>query len=207
MERDVGAAAAARGGRVTLMSSKHAMTTTALAGAVCMLALLGPVGMHAVEAEDAVSAERMALPRLTPGDRIIAHALYAAQPRNVRVAGPRWTLKQLIVARDDGRDWDAIFHDMKAAGLVRGTDLGRVLSAYLRPVTIKEALNEKTLTGIGVPALEGQTGLEMPSDQNPANGGGAAASSFVGGVDSAAGGIPAGQRGGVSGGHGHGRGR
>lgn len=67
---------------------------------------------------------------LSPGNRLIAQALYSAQ-KSVAVAGHQpWSLERVAVARASGRNWGEVFQEMKRDGLLEAETLGQVVTWY-----------------------------------------------------------------------------
>lgn len=113
-------------------------------------------------AQDAHGVPPSILDILTPGDRVIAQALFEAQvieAARVAKAGPRWALRRIAVARAAGQGWGEIFAAMKADGLLTAVDLGEIVERYqpppsllpvaprppARPVVITTGMNQVTL--------------------------------------------------------------
>lgn len=143
---------------------------------------------------------------LSPGNRIIARTIHDAQIRYRPGAAPPWTLEQIASARSSGHGWDEIFKVMQAAGLIAAGGLDELLSAYQRPHVIK-ATEQKSGTGVTSPGNDAEVsggGAESGSGKFDKSG---TTSSFAGDAGAATAGFPASGGGGVSGDHGHGRGR
>ncbi len=67
---------------------------------------------------------------LSPGNRLIAQALYSAQ-KSAAVAGQQpWSLDRVAVARAGGRNWGDVFQEMKRNGLLEAETLGQVVTWY-----------------------------------------------------------------------------
>lgn len=68
--------------------------------------------------------------QLSPGNRLIAQALYHAQ-KVVPADGPQqWTVERLAGARAGGANWGDVFRQMKLEGLVEAQTLGLVVTWY-----------------------------------------------------------------------------
>ncbi len=63
---------------------------------------------------------------LSPGNRLIAEALFAAQ----RTAGVAWPLERIAASRLDGQNWGKVFQQMKTENLLQADNLGQVVTWY-----------------------------------------------------------------------------
>lgn len=63
---------------------------------------------------------------LSPGNRLIAEALFAAQ----RTAGAAWPLERIAASRLDGQNWGKVFQQMKTENLLQADNLGQVVTWY-----------------------------------------------------------------------------
>ncbi|HEY4135757.1 MAG TPA: hypothetical protein VGO34_11135 [Alphaproteobacteria bacterium] len=81
----------------------------------------------------AVGTTRMAVPQLadqlSPGNRLIAEALFAGQDALAPGRGP-WSLERIASSRMEGRNWGEIFQQMKGENLLRSETLGQVVTWY-----------------------------------------------------------------------------
>jgi hypothetical protein len=67
---------------------------------------------------------------LSPGNRLIAQALFNAQ-KAVTVGGRHaWSLERVAVARTGGSNWGEVFQQMKRDGLIEAETLGQVVTWY-----------------------------------------------------------------------------
>jgi hypothetical protein len=67
---------------------------------------------------------------LSPGNRLIAQALYSAQ-KSVSASGRQpWTLERVALARAGGRNWGDVFQQMKKEGVLEAETLGQVVTWY-----------------------------------------------------------------------------
>ena len=66
---------------------------------------------------------------LSPGNRLIAEALFAAQAPD---DGERknWTLTRIAASRNGGQSWGEVFQQMKSDNLLRAETLGQVVIWY-----------------------------------------------------------------------------
>lgn len=64
--------------------------------------------------------------KLSPGNRLIAEALFAAQ----RTASTTWPLDRIAEARLEGQNWGEVFQQMKAENLLQVETLGQVVTWY-----------------------------------------------------------------------------
>lgn len=108
------------------------------------------------------AADPAILETLSPGDRVIARALFDAQavaPAKSTGASGVWSLRRIATERAAGTGWGDIFDRMKSAGLLRAADLGEVVERYhpppsllppmprppARPVVITSGMNSVSL--------------------------------------------------------------
>lgn len=66
-----------------------------------------------------------AVDALSPGNRLIAQALFAAQR-----TGAAWPLERIAALRIDGQNWGDVFEQMKSQNLLQADTLGQVVSWY-----------------------------------------------------------------------------
>jgi hypothetical protein len=78
---------------------------------------------------------------LSPGNRLIAQALYNAQKAGTLNGRQPWSVERVATARAGGSNWGEVFQQMKQDGLVEAETLGQVVTWYqyhqvtpLRPV-------------------------------------------------------------------------
>lgn len=100
--------------------------------------LAGMLLAGGVQAGDAGSiARHAAFAALSPGNQIIARALYRAQRAAPEGAGPAtpWGLDR-IATGGGSEGWEAVFQRMKTDGLISSESLGQVVNTYqaTRPV-------------------------------------------------------------------------
>lgn len=90
------------------------------------------VDAKSVRADSAVAAPAAArgLEELSPGNRLIAQALYNAQKAGSVTGRKPWSLERVAQARAGGRNWGQIFQQMKQEGLVEAETLGQVVTWY-----------------------------------------------------------------------------
>lgn len=94
--------------------------------------LVGGVQTHPV-----AIASRAAGPAdsLSPGNRLIAEALFAAQRASV-AEGPKaeglapWPMERIATSRLEGQNWGEVFQQMKGANLLQAETLGQVVTWY-----------------------------------------------------------------------------
>ena len=118
-------------------SGVHAQLPVALA----VFAILTEPGLAGAQSPGAPSVERPGPPepgivfrRLSPGDRIVARALYADQLASPRaLSAGLWPLDEIVRRKAAGYRWGQIFDRMKAAGLVRARTLGELVSEHHQP--------------------------------------------------------------------------
>jgi len=101
-----------------------------------MIAMAGVVwanehggGVMGAQQERSVAAPaRAANPAdaLSPGNRLIAEALFAAQ----QTAGAAWPLQRIAASRLDGQNWGDVFQQMKTENLLQAETLGQVVTWY-----------------------------------------------------------------------------
>ena len=84
--------------------------------------------MGAQQVRSVAAPARAASPAdaLSPGNRLIAQALFAAQ----RSAGGAWPLERIAGARLDGQNWGDVFQKMKTEDLLQAETLGQVVTWY-----------------------------------------------------------------------------
>ena len=67
---------------------------------------------------------------LSPGNRLIAQALYSAQKSTTITGLKPWSLEHVALARAGGRNWGDVFQEMKKDGLLEAETLGQVVTWY-----------------------------------------------------------------------------
>jgi hypothetical protein len=67
---------------------------------------------------------------LSPGNRLIAEALYSAQKVGALSGRQPWSLERVATARTGGSNWGEVFQQMKRDGLVEAETLGQVVTWY-----------------------------------------------------------------------------
>lgn len=88
---------------------------------------------------------------LSPGNRLIALALYSAQKSAATTGHQPWSLERVAVARVGGRNWGDVFQEMKQDGLVEAETLGQVVTWYqYHNVTPVQATQEPISSVAGV---------------------------------------------------------
>lgn len=70
------------------------------------------------------------LETLSPGNRLIAQALYSAQKSVAATGHQPWSLERVAVSRASGRNWGEVFQEMKQDGLLEAETLGQVVTWY-----------------------------------------------------------------------------
>lgn len=78
---------------------------------------------------EAVAPAR-ALDSLSPGNRLIAQALFNAQKSSTLSGSQAWSLERIAMARAEGRNWGDVFLTLKHDGLVEAQSLGQVVTWY-----------------------------------------------------------------------------
>lgn len=81
------------------------------------------------DAMPAVATSR-GLESLSPGNRLIAQALYNAQKASTLNGRQPWSLERVAMARTGGSNWGEVFQQMKQDGLVEAQTLGQVVTWY-----------------------------------------------------------------------------
>ena len=76
----------------------------------------------------AMSADA-AVENLSPGNRLIAEALFSAQRPDAN-GRPSWPLTRIAAERDAGQNWGEVFELMKSENLLRADTLGQVVTWY-----------------------------------------------------------------------------
>lgn len=82
------------------------------------------------DAMPAVVTSRSGLESLSPGNRLIAEALYNAQKVGALNGRQPWSLERVAMARTSGSNWGEVFQHMKQDGLVEAETLGQVVTWY-----------------------------------------------------------------------------
>ena len=67
---------------------------------------------------------------LSPGNRLIAQALYSAQKAGALGGRLPWSLERVAMARTGGNNWGEVFQQMKRDDLVEAETLGQVVTWY-----------------------------------------------------------------------------
>ena len=67
---------------------------------------------------------------LSPGNRLIALALFNAQKATTITGHQAWSLDRFVTARAEGRNWGEVFAQLKRDGLVEAETLGQVVTWY-----------------------------------------------------------------------------
>jgi hypothetical protein len=90
------------------------------------------VEVKASTTRDAVPAvvTSRGLEGLSPGNRLIAQALYSAQKAGALSGRQPWSLERVATARTGGSNWGEVFQQMKQDGLVEAETLGQVVTWY-----------------------------------------------------------------------------
>ena len=76
------------------------------------------------------TAPSRGLDGLSPGNRLIAQALYHAQKSTAVTGHQSWSLERIAMARAGGRNWGDVFQQLKDDGLVEAETLGQVVTWY-----------------------------------------------------------------------------
>lgn len=79
---------------------------------------------------ETVVAPVRALDGLSPGNRLIAQALFNAQKSTTITGSQPWSLERIAMARAEGRNWGEVFLTLKHDGLVEAQSLGQVVTWY-----------------------------------------------------------------------------
>jgi hypothetical protein len=88
---------------------------------------------------------------LSPGNRLIAQALYSAQKSATVTGRQPWSLDRVAVARAGGRNWGDVFQEMKQNGLLEAETLGQVVTWYqYHSVTPTQAPQQPISSVVGV---------------------------------------------------------
>jgi len=88
---------------------------------------------------------------LSPGNRLIAQALYSAQKSSGATGHQPWTLTRVALARAGGRNWGDVFQQMKQEGVMEAETLGQVVTWYqYHNVTPVRARTEPAASVAGV---------------------------------------------------------
>lgn len=90
------------------------------------------VEVKAATARDAAPAVATSrgLESLSPGNRLIAQALFNAQKAGTPSGRQPWSLERVASARAGGGNWGGVFQQMKQDGLVEAETLGQVVTWY-----------------------------------------------------------------------------
>lgn len=86
-------------------------------------------GMSAPAMEQQFASRAAALEQMTPGNRLIAEALFAAQMPDDG-ARSSWPLTRIASEREAGQSWGDVFQVMKSENLLRADTLGQVVTWY-----------------------------------------------------------------------------
>lgn len=76
------------------------------------------------------TAPARGLEGLSPGNRLIAQALFNAQKATTVTGHQSWSLDRIVSARAEGRNWGEVFARLKRDGLVEAETLGQVVTWY-----------------------------------------------------------------------------
>ncbi len=89
---------------------------------------------------------------LSPGNQLIARALYNAQKTITMTGLKAWTLERVASSRAGGRNWGDVFQQMKQEGLLEAETLGQVVTwyQYHQATAPRVAPTSATLTGVTV---------------------------------------------------------
>ena len=103
---------------------------------IVLWAMSGPVaagdssGAVEVKRPTEAAAPSRALDGLSPGNRLIAQALFNAQKSSAVSGSQPWSLERIAMARAEGRNWGEVFLILKHDGLVEAQSLGQVVTWY-----------------------------------------------------------------------------
>ncbi len=86
-------------------------------------------GMSAPAADQQFALRQTAFEQMTPGNRLIAEALFAAQMPDDG-ARRSWPLTRIATERVAGQSWGDVFQEMKGENLLRAETLGQVVTWY-----------------------------------------------------------------------------
>ena len=91
------------------------------------------------------------LDSLSPGNRLIAQALYSAQKAAPANGRQPWSLERVAMARTAGGNWGEVFQTMKRDGLIEAETLGQVVTWYqYHQVTPVRASQDTAASLVGV---------------------------------------------------------
>ena len=121
-----------------MLSHGRASVKTLLALNILGIALFAGSGVKSdelsgamVNASPAVSTAPVgSLDTLSPGNRLIAQALFNAQKATAVTGLQSWSLERIVTTRGEGRNWGEIFAQLKRDGLVEAETLGQVVTWY-----------------------------------------------------------------------------
>lgn len=96
---------------------------------------------------------------LSPGNRLIAQALYNAQKAGTASGRKPWSLERVAVSRASGRNWGEVFRQMKQEGLMEAETLGQVVTWYqYHQVTRVQATPDSAASLAGVTPIQAKSG-------------------------------------------------
>ncbi len=106
------------------------------------------------EIKPAVATPVRAIDGLSPGNRLIAQALFNAQKAMTVTGLKAWSLERVASARSGGRNWGEVFQQMKQEGLLEAETLGQVVTwyQYHQATAPRVAPGAAALTGVTVVA-------------------------------------------------------
>lgn len=97
--------------------------------------------------------------QLSPGNRLIAQALYNAQKAGSATGRQPWSLERVAVARAGGQNWGDVFRQMKQEGLLEAETLGQVVTWYqYHQVTPVQAKRDSAASFAGVTPIQAKPG-------------------------------------------------
>lgn len=76
-----------------------------------------------------LASRTTAFEQMTPGNRLIAEALFAAQMPDDGMRSS-WPLTRIAMERAAGQSWGDVFQEMKGENLLRADTLGQVVTWY-----------------------------------------------------------------------------
>jgi hypothetical protein len=93
-----------------------------------------------------------AIDGLSPGNRLIAQALFNAQKAATMSGRKPWSLERVAAARAAGRNWGDVFQQMKHEGFIEAETLGQVVTWYQYHQATASHLTPEPLALTGVTA-------------------------------------------------------
>lgn len=106
-----------------------------------------------------VAPVRGAYEGLSPGNRLIAQALYNAQKSGTATGRQPWSLERVAAARVGGQNWGEVFRQMKQDGLVEAETLGQVVTWYqYHQVTRAQTTRDSAASVAGVTPIQAKPG-------------------------------------------------